>query len=68
MISNSKCLLGHAFVLQDRDSIDDPRQSHPPPDGAGFVHVRLLVWCPVPQVLVQEEYPPHEVHPPFTAT
>ena len=47
-------------------SEEDPVQSLPPPDGAGFVHVLVLDCCPVPHVLEHVEYAPHALHIPLT--
>ena len=57
---------GQELVLQSNDSNDGPKQLLPPPDGAGLEHVRVLVFCPTPQVLVHDEYPPHPDHCPLT--
>ena len=48
-------LPGHAEVLQSVISDDEPGQLLPPPDGAGFVHVLVLDFCPVPHVFVHVE-------------
>ena len=45
----------HAEVLQSVISDDEPGQLLPPPDGAGFVHVLVLDFCPVPHVFVHVE-------------
>ena len=57
---------GQGFVLQFVVSEEDPEQSLPPPDGAGFVHVLVLDCCPVPHVLEHVECTPHALHIPFT--
>ena len=53
-------------MLHFFDSDGDPRHFFPPPDGGGLVQVRVLVWIPVPHVLVQTEYLPHLLHLPST--
>ena len=53
-------------MLHFFDSDGDPGQCFPPPDGLGLLQARVLVWCPVPHVLVQAEYFPHLLHLPFT--
>ena len=64
LISNH--LPGHGDVLQSTISDAVPKQLLPPFDGAGFVHVLVLDFCPVPHVLVHVEYSPHALHIPFT--
>ena len=44
----------------------DPVQLLPPCAGAGLVHVLVLDFVPVPQVLEHDEYDVYVVHPPFT--
>ena len=53
-------------MLQSVISDVEPGQVLPPPDGAGFVHVLVLAFRPVPHVLVHVEYAPHALHIPFT--
>ena len=65
-ILNAKYIPGHVPVLQLRVSDESPAHCSPLPTGAGFVHVRLRVWVPPPQVSVHPEYALHRVHPPFT--
>ena len=45
-----------------------PEQVAPPPDGAGFVHFRYLVWVvPAPALTLHPvAHAAHADHPPFT--
>ena len=55
-------------MLQPSVLLDEPTQSAPPPCGAGFVQVRVLVCEPAPQVRVQVLQDDHWLQPPFTVT
>ena len=56
----------HVTVLQFTVSMESPVQSAPLGSvlGAGFVHVLVRVFDPVPQVLVHSPYVPHSDHAP----
>ena len=64
-ILNVKYIPGHAPVLQLRVSDEYPVQCSPI-TGERYLHVRLRVWVPLPQVVVHPEYALHRVHPSFT--
>ena len=49
-----KCLLGQSPSLQGMVSLSSLPQSAPPFDGAGLVHVLVLVLVPSPQVTEQD--------------
>ena len=50
-----RCVPGQSWVLHFLDSDDSPGHASPPPDGEGLLQARVLVSCPVPQLLVQVE-------------
>ena len=49
-------LIGHAWVLQSWDLVEEPWQSAPPFCGAGLVQVLVADWVPPPQ------FEEHELH------
>ena len=59
-------LVEQGLALHTIDSNDVPKQLLPPFDGAGFEQALDRDFCPVPHVLVQEEYSAHVVHMPLT--
>ena len=59
-------LPGHRLVLHDWDWELEPWHLAPPPDGGGFVQVRMRDCDPPPQVWLQEPQTPQSDHPPLT--
>lgn len=54
------------MTLQVEVSVLVPTQFAPLPTGAGFVHVRSLVLCPLPQVAPHPDHMDQSDHCPFT--
>ncbi len=59
-------LPGQACLLQGSSSARSPVQPSPPCAGAGFVHVRVLLFTPPPQSLLHFPKLLHVVNSPFT--
>ena len=58
--------LRHGFGLQLFVCTELPRHGSPPLLGVGLLHIRLLAFVPLPQVLLHLPYKPQLLHRPFT--
>ena len=63
---NISHILMHGFMLQGCCSDEFPTQVNPPCEGAGLVHVLVLVSNPSPQDALHAEKDPHEAQSPST--
>ena len=52
-------------MMHELSSTLEPRQSFPPQEGAGLLHLLVQLFVPPPHVLLHDPHV-HELHPPPT--